>query len=247
MKPEVIIKAMQTVISKQDAGAEQRIAGALAALTEAKDAHAASMEDLSGIDASIRRCEQERQAALDESAQAEQDWRSRFRTLRGNLTPEMRDEHGKRIASRELAGEFTGLIAELEKDKTRAMLKACTTGSDYQAAHKTAFTAYANSEWKQALAGIGPALLRAFLLRIRSLEMSGETSPRTTVTHELDDALNMQSVLYHFDMAQEPVLSVTGMNRPAVTGVDMELFRSPAKRMQLAARLAAQDHEQAEG
>ncbi|RZN37563.1 capsid protein, partial [Escherichia sp. E2593] len=91
------------------------------------------------------------------------------------------------------------------------------------------------------------ALLRAFLLRIRSLEMSGETSPRATVTHELGDALNMQSALYHFDMEQEPVLSVTGMNSPAVAGIDMALFRSPAKRMQLAARLAAQDHEQAEG
>nr|WP_283331786.1 hypothetical protein [Edwardsiella anguillarum]WHQ29123.1 hypothetical protein MQ093_03910 [Edwardsiella anguillarum] len=67
------------------------------------------------------------------------------------------------------------------------------------------------------------------------------------MTHELGDALNMQSALYHFDMEQKPVLSVTGMNRPAVSGVDMELFRSPTKRMQLAARLAAQDHEQAEG
>ncbi|EBX7185454.1 capsid protein, partial [Salmonella enterica subsp. enterica serovar Java] len=46
MKPELIIKAMQTVISKQDEGAEQRIAGALAALNEAKDAHTASMEKL---------------------------------------------------------------------------------------------------------------------------------------------------------------------------------------------------------
>ncbi|ENU6916288.1 capsid protein, partial [Escherichia coli] len=42
MKPELIIKAMQTVISKQDEGAEQLIAGALAALNEAKDAHTAS-------------------------------------------------------------------------------------------------------------------------------------------------------------------------------------------------------------
>ena len=81
MKPELIIKAMQTVISKQDEGAEQRIAGALAALNEAKDAHTASMGKLSDIEASIQRCEQERQTALSESAQAEQDWRSRFRRL----------------------------------------------------------------------------------------------------------------------------------------------------------------------
>ncbi|RDT31606.1 capsid protein, partial [Citrobacter freundii] len=98
-----------------------------------------------------------------------------------------------------------------------------------------------------ALASISPALLRAFLLRIRSLEMSGETSPRATVTRELGDALNLQSALYHFDMEQEPVLSVTGMNRPVITGVDMALLRSPARRMKLAAELAAKDHEQAEG
>lgn len=97
------------------------------------------------------------------------------------------------------------------------------------------------------IAGISPALLRAFLLRIQSLEMSGETSPRATVSRELGDALNMQSALYHFDMEQEPVLSVTGMNRPVITGVDMALLRSPARRMKLAAELAAKDHEQAEG
>ena len=77
--------------------------------------------------------------------------------------------------------------------------------------------------------------------------MSGETSPRATVNRELGDALNMQSALYHFDMTQEPVLSVTGMNRPVITGVDMELFKSPAKRMKLAAELAAKNPEQAEG
>ncbi|HFK3743190.1 capsid protein [Citrobacter freundii] len=247
MKPELIIKAMQTVISKQDEGAEQRIAGALAALNEAKDAHTASMGKLSDIEASIQRCEQERQTALSESAQAEQDWRSRFRTLRGNLTPELKAEHSKRIASRELADEFTGLITELEKDKSHAMLGACSSGTAYISAHEKAFTTYANSEWKKALTGISPALLRAFLLRIRSLEMSGETSPRATVTRELGDALNLQSALYHFDMEQEPVLSVTSMNRPVITGVDMALLRSPARRMKLAAELAAKDHEQAEG
>ncbi|EGO0235276.1 capsid protein [Salmonella enterica subsp. enterica serovar Infantis] len=247
MKPELIIKAMQTVISKQDEGVEQRIAGALAALNEAKDAHTASMGKLSDIEASIQRCEQERQTALSESAQAEQDWRSRFRTLRGNLTPELKAEHSKRIASRELADEFTGLITELEKDKNLAMLGACSSGTAYISAHEKAFTTYANSEWKKALTGISPALLRVFLLRIRSLEMSGETSPRATVTRELGDALNLQSALYHFDMEQEPVLSVTGMNRPVITGVDMALLRSPARRMKLAAELAAKDHEQAEG
>ncbi|MDM3627317.1 hypothetical protein O9403_13885 [Proteus mirabilis] len=67
--------------------------------------------------------------------------------------------------------------------------------------------------------------------------MSGETSPCATVTSEMGDALNMQSALYHFDMEWEPVLSVTGMNRPAITGGDMALLRSLARRMKLTAEL----------
>jgi conjugal transfer/entry exclusion protein len=110
----------------------QRITDKLSAFTAARDTHAASMQELKEIDTAIERCKQERQTALSESAEAEQDWRSRFRTLRGNLTPEMKAEHSKRIASRELADEFTGLIAELETDRTRAMLNACSTGSKYR-------------------------------------------------------------------------------------------------------------------
>jgi len=48
-------------------------------------------------------------------------------------------------------------------------------------------------------------------------------------------------------MEQEPVLSVTGMNRSVITGVDMALFKKPAKRMKLTAELTAKNHEQAEG
>jgi hypothetical protein len=36
-------------------------------------------------------------------------------------------------------------------------------------------------------------------------------------TGELRDALSRQGSLYHFDMTQEPVLSVTGMHRPQIT------------------------------
>lgn len=175
MKPELIIKAMQTVISKQDEGAEQRIAGALAALNEAKDAHTASMGKLSDIEASIQRCEQERQTALSESAQAEQDWRSRFRTLRGNLTPELKAEHSKRIASRELADEFTGLITELEKDKNLAMLGACSSGTAYISAHEKAFTTYANSEWKKALTvHIGSESVNTLTMMLDTIDLLAE-------------------------------------------------------------------------
>ncbi|MEB7623630.1 capsid protein [Enterobacter vonholyi] len=246
MKPETVITALQNVAAQQSAESSQRITDKLSAFTAARDTHAASMQELKEIDTSIERCKQERRTALSESAEAEQDWRSRFRTLRGNLTPEMKAEHSKRIASRELADEFTGLIAELETDRTRAMLNACSTASKYLSAHDDAFTTYAGAEWAQAVNTLPAALIRAFLLRIRALEMQGDSAPQSVATGELRDALSRQGSLYHFDMKQEPVLSVTGMHRPQINGVDMELLRSPAKRMMLARKLADNGETKAE-
>ena len=71
--------------------------------------------------------------------------------------------------------------------------------------------------------------------------MNGESAPQSVTIGELRDALNRQGSLYHFDMKQEPVLSVTGMQRPQITGVDMELLRSPLKRNMLAKKLAEHD------
>lgn len=246
MKPETVITALQNEAAQQSAESSQRITDKLSAFSVARDTHAASMQELKEIDTSIERCKQERQTALSESAEAEQDWRCRFRTLRGNLTPEMKAEHSKRIASRELADEFTGLIAELENDRTRAMLNACSTGNKYLSAHDDAFTAYAGAEWAQAVNAVPAALIRAFLLRIRALEMKGESAPQSVAIGELRDALNRQGSLYHFDMKQEPVLAVTGMHQPQITGVDMELLRSPAKRMKLARKLSENDGTKAE-
>lgn len=103
MKPETLITALQDVAAKQSAENSQHITDKLSTFTAARDTHAASMQVLKEIDKSIERCKQERQTALNESAEAEQDWRSRFRTLRGSLTPEMKAEHSRRIASRETA------------------------------------------------------------------------------------------------------------------------------------------------
>ncbi|HED2338258.1 TPA: capsid protein [Serratia liquefaciens] len=218
MKPEAILPALKAAIAKQNEVPGAQVAGGLDAFT-----------------------------AATESAQADKDWRSRFRTLCGNMTPEMKAEHNQRVASRELAEEFSGLIAELETDKQRAMLDACRSGEAYVGAHARAFTTYANAEWQKAMLSISPVMLRAFLLRIQSLEMESETSPRVTAMRELGDSLKMQSGLYQFDMDKEPVLSVIGMRRPALTGVDMKLYRSPAKRGQLASELAARKTQKEEG
>lgn len=246
MKTETVINARQNVVAKQPEESNQRIAGKLTVFTAAKDAHTASMQALNEIDASIERCKHERQTALDESAEAEQDWRSRFRSLRGNLTPEMKAEHGRRIASRELADEFTGLIAELENDRKRAMVGACTTGNKYRAAYDDALSTYAGVQWTQALAAVPATLVRAFVLRTRALEMKGEASPQSVALAELHDVLSRLGDEYQFDMTQEPVLSVTGMHRPHLAGVDTELLNSPAKRMMLAKALAENSGTKAE-
>lgn len=246
MKPETVITALQEVAAQQYAENNPHITDKLSAFTAARDTHAASMQVLKEIDTAIERCKQGGRPPTDESTEAEQDWRSRFRTLRGSLTPEMKAEHSRRIASRELADEFTGLIAELETDRTRAMLNACSTGNKYLSAHEDAFTAYAGAEWAQAVNAIPVTLIRAFLLRVRALEMKGVSAPQSVATGELRDALSRQGILYQFDMTQEPVLSVTGMHRPQITGVDTELLRSPAKRMMLARKLAENGETKAE-
>lgn len=112
----------------------------------------------------------------------------------------MKAEHSRRIASRELADEFTGLIAELETDRTRAMLNACSTGNKYRSAHGEVFTAYAGAEWVKAINAVPVALIRAFLLRIRALEMNGESAPQSVTIGELRDAFNRQGSLCHFDI-----------------------------------------------
>lgn len=112
----------------------------------------------------------------------------------------MKAEPSRRIASRELADEFTGLIAELETDRTRAMLNACSTGNKYRSVHGEVFTAYAGAEWVKAINAVPVALIRAFLLRIRALEMNGESAPQSVTIGELRDAFNRQSSLCHFDI-----------------------------------------------
>ena len=99
--------------------------GTLAAFEQARTAHLEKMKEYNAICADITRCTKEREAAIEAGKEAETNWRMRFRTLRGNLTDELKAEHSQRIASRELADEFTGLIAELELDKQVSMLNAC--------------------------------------------------------------------------------------------------------------------------
>ncbi|MGC6756732.1 capsid protein, partial [Escherichia coli] len=78
---------------------------------------------------------------------------------------------------------------------------------------------------------IPPALVRAFALRLRELEIKGEEHPHNVLIQELGENVLAQSRYYTFNMAQEPVISKIGLHRPALTGVDMKLYKSPVLRM----------------
>lgn len=113
---------------------------AVTRLTEARAAHTAQMLKINDITTAIARSKKEREAAIENGKEAETNWRTRFRDLRGAITPELRAEHSQRIASRELAEEFTGLIKELEFEHEGEMIAAVHTGRAYVNAHNTAFT-----------------------------------------------------------------------------------------------------------
>jgi len=124
---------------------------ALKHLEETRTAHTAQMMKINDITAAIARSKKEREAAIDNGKEAETSWRTRFRDLRGAITPEMRAQHSQRIASRELADEFTSLIEALEFEHEGEMMRAASTGRALVNAHRTAFTQYAEGQWNAAM------------------------------------------------------------------------------------------------
>ncbi|MDR7344802.1 hypothetical protein J2X14_003244 [Pantoea alhagi] len=212
--------------------------GTLAAFEQARTAHLEKMKEYNAICADITRCTKEREAAIEAGKEAETNWRTRFRSLRGNLTDELKAEHSQRIASRELADEFTGLIAELELDKQVSMLNACGTGKEYVYAHKLAFNEFADAAWQSALRNVSPSLLWAIRLRLQREKVNprddGERSDVQVVAELIGNALTrVAAALPEKALTEAPVLENIGLWRPALTGVDMALYASPGKRNKL--------------
>jgi hypothetical protein len=153
---------------------------------KARAGHTAQMKEFNSVVAHITRCEKERQAAIEAGKEAESNWRINFRKLRGNFTDELRAEHTQRIASRELADEFVGLLKELELDKQYATLCCCTSGKELVESHSTAFTEFADAHWQSALRNVSPSLLWAIKLRIQREKIAstfvGEVATRSATS-----------------------------------------------------------------
>ena len=205
---------------------------------QARNAHIAKMKEYNAICADITRCGKERDAAIEAGKEAEINWRTRFRNLRGNLTDEMKAEHSQRIASRELADEFTGLIEELELDKQLAMIGSCGTAHSYINAHRMAFNEFADVTWQSALRNVSPSLLWAIRLRLHREKVNpredDERSDMQVVSELVGDALTRAAAALSEEVLKEaPVLENIGLWRPSLTGVDMKLYNSPCSRHQL--------------
>lgn len=219
----------------------------------ARAQHTERMKAYNGICADIARCEKEQQAAIEAGKEAESNWRTSFRNLRGNLTDELRAEHSQRIGSRELADEFGGLLKELALDRQEAMLKCCGSGKEYVESHRESFTGFADSHWQSALRNVSPSLLWAIKLRIHREELSptfaGEDRDRIKdVAYLVGEALTQAAAALPDSVLKEaPLLENIGLHRPALTGIDMDLFTRPLRRQKLAESIRAQRAKLQEG
>jgi len=219
----------------------------------ARAEHTAKMTAFNAVAADITRCEKERLAAIETGKEAESNWRTNFRKLRGNLTEELRAEHSRRIASRELADEFAGLLKELELDKQSVMLSCCTSGKEYVDSHSTAFTEFADSHWKSAIRNVSPSLLWAIKLRIQREKISStfvgdDRDTIRDIAGLVGEALTRAAAeLPESILHEAPLLESIGVRRPALTGVDMELYSSPSRRNRLSASIREQRAKLQEG
>ncbi|WP_456311486.1 hypothetical protein [Serratia proteamaculans] len=148
----------------------------------------------------------------------------------------MRAEHSQRIASRELAGEFTGLIEALEFEHEGEMISAVSAGRAWVDAHGDTFTQYAEGQWNAAMRTLSPTLIRGIILKLMSLSLN-DSGRHTNPLHEAPELILAREVgkrlvdlaeRTQLDMSAEPVLSEIGIHRPALIGVDMRLYNSPA-------------------
>ncbi|MBP2153415.1 hypothetical protein [Erwinia rhapontici] len=79
---------------------------------------------------------------------------------------------------------------------------------------------------------LSPTLIRGIILKLMSLHLN-DTGRHTNPLHEAPELILAREVGKRLDMSAESLLSEIGMHRPALTGVDMRLYNSPAATQRL--------------
>lgn len=220
----------------------QDITDKLQALRDARTAHDKNYQALTDVITGIARCHQQKKDTEVDSHEAESQWRTLFRKLRGEMTPELQAQHHNRIAKRELAKEFDGLIEEMELDKMQLHLNCGGTAPKVVAAHEAALTAFAEYALDKAVdalsaALISPEVIKACTLAKQAYGVYGN-DPMKAIEQRLLGALNGHiHAATALQGIEDPVLKDIGLTMPEETGVLPELQESLARRMHLATEL----------
>ncbi|MBH3281258.1 NAD-dependent aldehyde dehydrogenase [Serratia marcescens] len=215
----------------------------LQALRDARTAHDKNYQALTDVVTGIARCHQQKKDAKVQSQEAESQWRTLFRKLRGEMTPERQAQHHSRISKRELAKEFDGLIEEMELDKMQLHLNCGGTAPKVVAAHKDALTTFAAHAMHQAVdalnkAFISPDVIKACALASRAYGVYADNPMRMIEQQVLGTLQGRIRATMATKNIDHPVLNEIGLTIPEETGVLRERQRCPKRQMQGVTELA---------
>lgn len=214
----------------------------LQALRDARAAHDKNYQALTDVVTGIARCHQQKKATEVQSQEAESQWRTLFRKLRREMTPERQAQHHSRISKRDLAKEFDGLIEEMELDRMQLHLSCGDTAPKVVDAHKDALTTFAAHAMHQAVdalstALISPNVIKACALASRAYGVYAD-NPMKMIELQVQGALQGRiRATMATQNIDHPVLNEIGLTIPQETGVLPKLESSPAKRTQVALEL----------
>ncbi|KHS94761.1 capsid size determination protein [Pectobacterium parvum] len=201
--------------------------------------HFANASELDNIDTAIARAKEQKANTEAENQLSDTDWRARFLAARGEMTEELKSQQLQRLAQRELAQEYDGLLAQLEIEQLRQKAKCYASAKDCCDAHASALRDYAEWEFNQALNNISTNLIRAIKLKRHMLDITTSEykqgiayqKPEKVVMDLVTENLRVKTDNYRFDMSNELVLSSLGLNSPSLPHSYFEPVASPAQRM----------------
>ncbi|CAI1058651.1 Uncharacterised protein [Serratia ficaria] len=215
----------------------------LQALRDARAAHDKNYQALTDVVTGIARCHQQKKATEVQSQEAESQWRTLFRKLRREMTPERQAQHHSRISKRDLAKEFDGLIEEMELDRMQLHLSCGDTAPKVVDAHKDALTTFAAHAMHQAVDALSTALIstdviKACVLASRAYGVYAD-NPMRMIEQQVLGALQgrIRATMATQNIAP-PELNEIGLTIPEETGVLWERQRCPMRQIRRARELA---------
>ncbi|WP_263064589.1 capsid size determination protein [Dickeya dadantii] len=204
-----------------------------------REAHLANASELDNITTAMMRANAQQAATKAENQLSDTEWRTRFLKARGEMTEELKAQQLQRLAQRELAHEYDGLLAQLEIDQLRQQATCHASAKACCHAHASALRDYAEWELSQALDRISTALIRVITLKRHMLGITTSEfteglsyqKPDKVVMEQVINCLIAKSNNYRFEMDNEPVLSMLGLDSPSLPHADFPPVANPIGRM----------------